>query len=194
MNIYITGIIILVILIVIIFLFYLSNRNSKEPFINKYIGPTEFSKLDTDTQNLFLKDCLYHNEGVSNEIDRRPFGEGDLNVPIYLRKCMKYDDTLCPIWNKKMIDDGLNILSDKNQLNKNIEPIVYPESARDILNAITKFPIKGLNVLTIGSISPWIETLLIYSHANVTVTDYNTPIIKSNIPNLHTIYFKKYKS
>lgn len=151
----------------------------------------EFNKLSNKIQTEFLQDTIYNNAGVSEELDRRPWGAGqggnDLNVPIYMRKLIYYTDDYRPIWTNEMLYTGHSILT-KNLDNENISPTVYPNATSHILKSIKNYPVNNKEVCTVGSISPWVESILLYSGAIVDVIDYNPPVLENiNNPRLHVI-------
>ena len=143
---------------------------------------TEFSMLDIKVQEQFLQSSTFNDAGVSEELDRRQWGAGqgenDLNVPIYMRKLIYYTDDYRPIWTAEMFKSGLVILSDAGRDNEEISPTVYPKSTGDILRAISEYSLSGKSVCTVGSISPWVETILLYAGAKVDVIDYNPPVLQ----------------
>ena len=151
----------------------------------------EFNKLSNKIQTEFLQDTIYNNAGVSEELDRRPWGAGqggnDLNVPIYMRNLIYYTDDYRPIWTNEMLYTGHSILT-KNLDNENISPTVYPNATSHILKSIKNYPVNNKEVCTVGSISPWVESILLYSGAIVDVIDYNPPVLENiNNPRLHVI-------
>ena len=152
----------------------------------------EFYDLPSKLQTAFLANTIFNNAGISEELDRRAWGAGqgenDLNIPIYMRKLIYYTNDYRPIWTNKMLQLGLNILSTHNADNENISPTVYPNATIDILRAINEYPVNNKEVCTVGSISPWVETILLYAGAKVDVIDYNPPVLKDiNNPNLNVI-------
>ena len=153
---------------------------------------TEFSMLDIKVQEQFLQSSTFNDAGVSEELDRRQWGAGqgenDLNVPIYMRKLIYYTDDYRPIWTAEMFESGLAILSDAERDNEEISPTVYPNATRDILRAISQYTLSGKSVCTVGSISPWVETILLYAGAKVDVIDYNPPVLQDvRQANLHVV-------
>ena len=143
---------------------------------------TEFAMLDAKVQERFLQDTIFNDAGLSEELDRRGWGAGqgenDLNVPIYMRKLIYYTDDYRPIWTAEMFKSGLAILSDAERDNEEISPIVYPNATNDILDAISQYTLSGKSVCTVGSISPWVETIMLYAGGKVDVIDYNPPVLK----------------
>ena len=115
----------------------------------------EFNKLSNKIQTEFLQDTIYNNAGVSEELDRRPWGAGqggnDLNVPIYMRNLIYYTDDYRPIWTNEMLYTGHSILT-KNLDNENISPTVYPNATSHILKSIKNYPVNNKEVCTVGSI------------------------------------------
>ena len=143
---------------------------------------TEFTQLTAELKSKFLQDTIFNDAGLSEELDRRGWGAGqgenDLNVPIYMRKLIYYTDDYRPIWTAEMFELGLAILKDVGRDNEEISPTVYPKSTGDILRAISEYSLSGKSVCTVGSISPWVETILLYVEAFVDVIDYNPPVLQ----------------
>lgn len=159
----------------------------------------DFYTLDNSIQLDFLKDTHFLFDVLSDEYDRRPWsgknGCNDANVPLYLRNVIDYTDSLNPIWTDDMIQSGISILSDSQKSNNELEPTVYPKATHDLLGAINDYNLNNKHCLTIGSISPWVESLLLYAGASVDIYDYNPPILDPNtkfniqiIKNLETHY------
>ena len=141
----------------------------------------EFTEISKEDQTKFLEDTVFSNAGVSEESDRRVWdGNGgyDENVPGYLQKLMFYTNNLKPSWTHEMINLGFDILNDANKDNEDISPRAYPLASKCLFNCLGEYPIINKKVCTIGSISPWLETILLYADASVDVLDYNTPVLK----------------
>ncbi len=152
----------------------------------------DFHTLETTTQKEFLKDTHFIFDVLSDEKDRRPWsgknGQNDNNVPLYLRKVIDYTDNLNPIWTDSMIQSGIDILSNSQTNNRDLEPTVYPHAASDLLAAINDYNLNNKHCLTLGSISPWVESLILYANASVDVYDYNPPELDTNTKfNIHSI-------
>jgi hypothetical protein len=143
---------------------------------------TEFKDLSPTLQSKFLADTIFNDAGLSEELDRRCWGAGqgenDLNVPMYMRKLIYYTDDYRPIWTNEMLLLGHQILSNKNTDIETISPTVYPNATSDILRSINEYSLDNKEVCTVGSISPWVETILLYAGAKVDVIDYNPPVLK----------------
>ena len=143
---------------------------------------TEFEDLPSHIKTKFLERSIFNDAGLSEELDRRGWGAGqgenDLNVPVYMRKLIYYTDDYRPIWTAEMFKSGLAILSDAKRDNEEISPTVYPNAAGDILRAISQYTLSAKLVCTVGSISPWVETILLYAKAKVDVIDYNPPVLQ----------------
>ena len=66
------------------------------------------------------------------------------------------------------------------------------KSVIDLVNAFIKYKITNLNVAVIGSISPWIEAILLNLNNKVTTVEYNVP--ESKYPNLNCVdYFNDFQ-
>tara|TARA_B110000971_G_scaffold140339_1_gene143465 strand:- start:8940 stop:9608 length:669 start_codon:yes stop_codon:yes gene_type:complete len=104
-----------------------------------------------------------------------------------MRNLIYYTDDYRPIWTNEMLYTGHSILT-KNLDNENISPTVYPNATSHILKSIKNYPVNNKEVCTVGSISPWVESILLYSGAIVDVIDYNPPVLENiNNPRLHVI-------
>ena len=150
----------------------------------------EFTEISKEHQTKFLEDTTFTNGEVSDDSDRRAWdgnGEHDKLVPEYLQKLIFYTDTLNPIWTNEMIDLGFDILNDPNKDNEDISPRVYPLATKCLFNCIDEYKLVNKKVSTITSISPWLETILLYAGASVDVLDHNMPVLKDINRSLNVI-------
>jgi len=80
------------------------------------------------------------------------------------------NDKWIPIWSKDMIDRMLTCQDQQ------LSPNDYPDSGPMIAQACAEY-VRGKDCAVIGSISPWIECILLkYNARNVTTVDYNPPV------------------
>ena len=63
-----------------------------------------------------------------------------------------------------------------------ISPLDYPDSARDLREALIRFPLAGKQVLVGGSITPWVEvTLAVAGVGSITTSDYQERVVASDV-------------
>lgn len=83
-------------------------------------------------------------------------------------------------WNDNYIDSYTSKFTNEN-IKKNLhgeEP--YHNASKMILSAIEKYNITQKNVAVLGSLTPWIEAILLNNNNNVTTIEYNIPDLKTN--------------
>lgn len=81
-------------------------------------------------------------------------------------------------WNNDLINNFINRFTPIN-INLNIIGREdYPNASRLLLEAFEKYNIKNMNVAVVGSLTPWIEAILINLNNNVTTIEYNVPNCK----------------
>jgi len=71
-----------------------------------------------------------------------------------------------------------------------LSPNDYTGSSLQLVEAFKQVPIEGKNCLVLGSISPWIECLLLHFKGQVTTLDYMTPVCDYKI---NTLRMDEYK-
>lgn len=87
-----------------------------------------------------------------------------------------------PFWSKHLID----LLVGRVQKGEDISPKDYWHSAPDVKKAVEVAGLKGKDVLVAGSISPWVESVLLASGVEqVTSCDYSPPM--SDHPGISTL-------
>ena len=91
------------------------------------------------------------------------------------------------IWDSNYINKfKLNFTSEKIYNNQHgYEP--YPNASLWILKAIEKYNIINKNVAVIGSLTPWIEAILLNFNNTVTTVEYNVPDV--NAENIKAISY-----
>jgi hypothetical protein len=91
------------------------------------------------------------------------------------------------IWNKNYIDEFKQNFTSNNIKNNNHGHEPYPGASSWILKAIEKYNIKNQKIAVIGSLTPWIEAILLNFDNIVTTVEYNVPTI--DYPNLNSISY-----
>ena len=112
-------------------------------------------------------------------------------IPDICKKYMKYNNNNFEmIWSNEMIDKMLELCN--NLEYEKLSPNDYPKSSLQFVEVFNKFvSLSGKNCLVLGSISPWIECLLIHFNAkSVTTLDYIPPECNYKI---NTLSMKNYK-
>ena len=82
-------------------------------------------------------------------------------------------------WDDTYLDKWINDYTIYNIRNNNHGWEPYPPAANWLLNAFEKYNIKNLNVAVVGSLHPWIESILLNLGNSVTTVEYNVPTIKT---------------
>ena len=89
-----------------------------------------------------------------------------------------HDDSVdhAVIWSRSYVDEFLANFTPENILQDRHGPEPYPGAARLFVRALTNYPVVGMSVAVIGSISPWVEAILInFGASSVTTVEYNVP-------------------
>jgi hypothetical protein len=97
-----------------------------------------------------------------------------------------------PVWTEQYLNSFIDRFT-PYKINSNTHgPENYGGASFMILNAVSKFNIRNKKVAVIGSVSPWIEAILINFNNVVTTVEYNVPIIHSTKLNAVSYWdFKK---
>lgn len=116
-------------------------------------------------------------------------------IPIlnWWRDDSKRSDNDWTDWNDNFIDNFVTTYSCENILNKRLKNEHYPGASFLLLHAFIKYNIKNKNIAVIGSLTPWIEAILINLNNTVTTVEYNTP--KCNYKKIKCIdYFNDFEN
>jgi hypothetical protein len=153
-----------------------------DEFYKKYIyirkkyninTPIPLNIIDVSIINEFKKDLTFINiNGFINGVKSNSYNQ----IPDICKKYMKFINNNFELkWSNEMIDEMLEICN--NLEYEKLSPNDYPKSSLQFVEVFTKFiNLSGKNCLVLGSISPWVECLLIHFNAkNVTTLDYITP-------------------
>jgi ssDNA-binding Zn-finger/Zn-ribbon topoisomerase 1 len=157
---------------------------------NNIITPVQLSTLDNIILNEFNIDFnnwinpnLYVDGVNTNSFDQ---------VPDICKKYMNYNNNNWELkWNSDMIEEMLKICNNKEY--DKLSPNDYPNSSLQFVTVFNKY-INPCNkkCLVLGSISPWVECLLIHFNAkSVTTLDYITP--ECNYNKINIIKMEDYK-
>ena len=114
-------------------------------------------------------------------------------IPDVCKKYMNYiNNNWQLIWCNNMIDELLNCCD--NSEYKKLSPNDYPNSSLQFVEVFNKFVnLSGKTCLVLGSISPWIECLLLHFNAKcVTTLDYIKPECNYKINTLSMNNYNKY--
>lgn len=80
-------------------------------------------------------------------------------------------------WSRSYVAEFLSNFTEENVLNDGMGYEPYPGAARLFVRALKKYPVDGMSVAVIGSLSPWVEALLInFGASSVTTVEYNVPV------------------
>lgn len=134
------------------------------------IGPIPLDELPQSIKDQFKK-----NYDLEHELSEDFISNTTPSLRGQVPRCFtpKYDDLLLKhTWTSEMIETG--VLSSKNRI-KHLTPPHYPHSCEQILDALSNVDTiyKSSNILVHGSVSPWVECLLIsQGYKNIFTTDY----------------------
>jgi len=151
--------------------------------------PIKLSELDSSILSEFSKDLQimyidsYTDGSKSNSYDQ---------IPDICKKYMNYSNSNFELkWSKEMIDEMIQCCD--NLEYEKLSPNDYPKSSLQFVEVFKKYVnISGKNCLVLGSISPWIECLLLHFDAkHVTTLDYIIPECDYKIETLSIDNYKK---
>ena len=138
-----------------------------------YKTPIPLNEIDINIQTKFTQDMPFVGIGrFINGVNSNSYNQ----IPDICKKYMKYNNKNWEItWSNSMIDDMLDFC-DKLEYEK-LSPNDYPKSSLQFVEVFNKFVnVTGKKCLVLGSISPWIECLLLHFNAeSVTTLDYIAP-------------------
>ena len=144
--------------------------------------PVNLSRIDSSILNEFKKDFDHLQiDDFINGIHSNSYHQ----IPDVCKNYMKYVNNSWELkWSTEMIDKMIK-LCDNLEYQK-LSPGDYPNSSLQLVQVFTTFlNISNQNCLVLGSISPWIECLLLHFNAkSVTTLDYITPICNYKIQTL----------
>jgi hypothetical protein len=89
------------------------------------------------------------------------------------------NDLKSSIWSDDYINEYKQIFSIENVYNNNLQNECYPGASLMLLKTFEKYNIKNKKIAVIGSISPWIEVILLQLNNNVTTVEYNIPKLET---------------
>ena len=154
----------------------------KEDFYKKYIKLRKDYNIKTPTPlNIIPREILdEYNEDLDltnincflNGTNTNSYNQ----IPDICKKYMNYKDNNFEMkWSKEMIDDMLDCCNKYEYVK--MSPKDYPNASLQFVEVFNKFVnLSGKNSLVLGSISPWVECLLLHFNAkSVTTLDYITP-------------------
>jgi hypothetical protein len=134
-------------------------------------GPVAWESLDSETQELFLKDGarLEHQMLADN---RLPFSNR-FNIPDGMMHLLEQDDRRM-VWSAHAIDVWT---AKARSLASDVGPPAYPGAADQLYSALRAFPLRDRSVMVAGSTSPWVEAILLaFGVREVATVDYLPPL------------------
>ena len=162
-------------------IFYRKNYNINTPI--------PLNKIDVSIINEFEKDFKFTNiHSFINGVNSNSYNQ----IPDICKKYMNYINNNWQLkWCNNMIDELLNCC-DNSEYEK-LSPNDYPNSSLQFVEVFNKFVnLSGKTCLVLGSISPWIECLLLHFNAeSVTTLDYIKPECNYKIKTLSMDNYKK---
>ena len=135
--------------------------------------PIPLNTIDRFIIDEYEKDLKFINiNSFLNGVNTNSYNQ----IPDICKKYMNYIDNNWQLkWCNNMIDELLNYCD--NSEYKKLSPNDYPNSSLQFVEVFNKFVnLSGKTCLVLGSISPWVECLLLHFNAKcVTTLDYITP-------------------
>ena len=152
------------------------------------MGPLAWSQVSNVTKNEFIqwyKNTCHLNDNANKLVvvgnfndDRKP---KESMMSNYLRPYVNYDIENNQLeWDINGINYGLNQLATNDSFD--CGHWGYPNSCRQFKDLFSKYPtiVENKHVLICGSVTPWIEIILLHFGAFVTVSDFNLPKLKNS--------------
>ena len=149
--------------------------------------PIPLNSIDVSIVNEFEKDMKFINiNGFINGVNLNSYNQ----IPDICKKYMKYNNNWELTWTKEMIDKMLELCT--NLEYDSLSPNDYPKSSLQLVKVFNHFiNVSEKKCLVLGSISPWIECLLLHFNAeSVTTLDYITPECNYKIKTLSMDNYK----
>jgi len=151
--------------------------------------PISLNTIDTSIINEFEQDLKFVNiNSFLNGVNSNSLNQ----IPDICKKYMNYTNNNWEIkWSNEMIDEMLNCCN--NLEYEKLSPNDYPNSSLQFVEVFNKYVnLSGKTCLVLGSISPWVECLLLHFNAeSVTTLDYITP--ECNYYKINTVSMENYK-
>jgi len=143
----------------------------RTPF--RFNGPIAWEHLPSPTkQNYFDSiSCENGENGIITQwYDAGGVSSNSANIPKILRPYVVWNEDAF-IW----ISEGLQKCIEKAKVNDlDISP--YANTSNEFYRALASFPVDGKSILVAGSISPWVECLVLaHGASKVTTSDWNIP-------------------
>jgi hypothetical protein len=90
------------------------------------------------------------------------------------------NDLMSSVWSDKYINEFKENFSVRNVKENNIKDECYHGASLMLLKAFELHNIRNKKIAVIGSISPWIEVILLQLDNDVTTVEYNVPTLETN--------------
>jgi len=166
--------------------FYKNNIHIRK--IYNIITPIPLNTIDSSIINEFEEDLKFINiNGFINGLKSNSYNQ----IPDICKNYMKYINNNWELkWSNEMIDKMLELCN--NLEYESLSPNDYPKSSLQFVKVFNKFiNLSGKKCLVLGSISPWIECLLLHFNAeSVTTLDY---VIHDCNYKINTLSMNNYK-
>ena len=151
--------------------------------------PIPLNTIDISIINDFEEDLKFtHMHCFTNGVKSNSYDQ----IPDICKEYMKYIDNNWELkWPNEMIDKMLELCN--NLEYEKLSPNVYPKSSLQFVEVFNKYiNLSGKKCVVLGSISPWVECLLLHFNAeSVTTLDYITPECNYKINTLCMNNYKK---
>lgn len=177
---------------------FVRSLSSIEEFYKKYIKLRKDYEINTPTPlNSISKEILDEYKEDLELTNINFFLDGTNKnsynqIPDICKKYMNYKNNNFEMkWSKEMIDDMLDCCNRYEYVQ--MSPRDYPNASLQFVEVFNKFvSLSGKNCLVLGSISPWVECLLLHFNVeSVTTLDYITPDCDYKIKTISMDDYKK---
>ena len=166
--------------------FYKNNITIRKK--NEYITPIQLNTINETIINEFEEDLKFINiHGFINGVKTNSYNQ----IPNVCKTYMNYDNNNWKLkWSNMMIDKMLELCN--NLKYEKLSPVDYPKSSLQFVEVFNRINLSEKKCLVLGSISPWIECLMLHFNAkSVTTLDYITPECNYKINILSMDNYKK---
>lgn len=167
--------------------------SKKRESLNKYMpcskfnityGPTPWICLTKTMQKEFRKRAELMSVSFIDSSNNPDCPESKCVNNGFSTKYVLMKNNVLPVWQTSQIQDLVELAS----IDTDISPNSYPGAAIDLYEIFTKYSIFSKRVLVVGSVTPWIESILLSRGArHVFTVDYNVPIC--NHPHISVLRF-----
>ena len=124
----------------------------------------------------------YYKDSPYRNIPEELLGDYTLNnsIPVLDWYFDGRNDLMSSVWSDNYINEFKENFSVRNVKENNIKNECYHGASLMLLKAFESHNIRNKKIAVIGSISPWIEVILLQLDNDVTTVEYNVPTLETN--------------